>query len=89
MYIKPMVENAVLGKPTIFVTGGPMKRDYTHVLDCREAIVLTINAPRWQRATQRVFNISAGRTYTAAEVAVIVRHVIPEADIKIGGSHSA
>ena len=58
-----------------------MKRDYTHILDCREAIVLTINAPRWQRATQRVLNISAGRTYTAAEVAVIVRHVIPEADV--------
>ena len=34
MYIKPMVENAVRGVPTRFATGGPMKRDYTHVLDC-------------------------------------------------------
>src|SRR5579871_6046529 len=40
MYIKPMVENAVLGKPTRFATGGRMKRDYTHVLDCCDAIMM-------------------------------------------------
>src|SRR5512139_2610506 len=84
MYIKPMVENAILGKPTRFGTGGPMKRDYTHVLDCCEAIVMAVNAPRWQQATQRVLNISAGRTWTAAEVAAVVRRLIPQADIEIG-----
>ena len=46
MYIKPMVENAVRGLPTRFATGGPMKRDYTHVRDCCDAIVLALNAPR-------------------------------------------
>src|SRR6201994_2293470 len=39
MYIKPMVENSVLGKPTRFATGGRMKRDYTHVLACADGIV--------------------------------------------------
>src|SRR6202789_3007864 len=29
MYIKPMVENSVLGRPTRFKTGGRMKGDYT------------------------------------------------------------
>ena len=42
MYIKPMVENAVLGQPTRFATGGPMKRDYTHVLDCSDGIVAAL-----------------------------------------------
>jgi nucleoside-diphosphate-sugar epimerase len=84
MYIKPMVENAVLGKPTRFATGGPMKRDYTHVLDCCDAIVLAIDAPRRLQGAQRILNVAAGRTYTAAEVADIVRHVIPNADIEIG-----
>ena len=66
MYIKPMVENAVRGVPTRFATGGPMKRDYTHVLDCCDAIVLALNAPRNEPGAQRVLNVSAGEAHTAA-----------------------
>jgi UDP-glucose 4-epimerase len=84
MYIKPMVENAVLGKPTRFATGGPMKRDYTHVFDCCDAIVLALNAPRLTQGAQRVLNVSAGRASTAADVAAAVRKLIPGADIEIG-----
>jgi nucleoside-diphosphate-sugar epimerase len=84
MYIKPMVENAVLGRPTRFATGGPMKRDYTHVLDCLDAILLALNAPRLRQGEQRVLNIAAGKACTADEVAATVRRVIPGADIEIG-----
>ena len=61
MYIKPMVENAIRGLPTRFATGGPMKRDYTHVLDCCDAIVLALNAPRNGPGAQRVLNVAAGQ----------------------------
>jgi len=88
MYIKPMVENAVRGAPTRFATGGPMKRDYTHVADCCDAIVLALNAPRLPAGTQRVLNVAAGKAHTAAEVAAIVRSVIPGADIAIGDTLS-
>jgi nucleoside-diphosphate-sugar epimerase len=84
MYIKPMVENAVLGVPTRFATGGPMKRDYTHVLDCCDAIVLALDAPRLPNGAQRVLNIAAGKAHTAAHVADVVRKVVPGADIMIG-----
>jgi len=84
MYIKPMVENAVMGVPTRFATGGPMKRDYTHVFDCCDAIVLVLNAPRLKAGEQRVLNVAAGRACTAAEVADTVRRIIPGADIEIG-----
>jgi len=84
MYIKPMVENAVLGRPTRFETGGPMKRDYTHVLDCGEAVVAALGAPRWTAGEQRVLNIAAGQARTASEVAQAVRNVLPGADIEIG-----
>ena len=84
MYIKPMVENAVLGVPTRFATGGPMKRDYTHVLDCCDAIMLALDAPRLPNGEQRVLNIAAGEAHTAARVADIVRAVVPGADITIG-----
>jgi nucleoside-diphosphate-sugar epimerase len=84
MYIKPMVENAVRGVPTRFATGGPMKRDYTHVLDCVDAILLALNAPRLTTGEQRVLNVAAGRACTAAEVAATVRNIIPGAAIEIG-----
>ncbi|HZP79502.1 MAG TPA: NAD(P)-dependent oxidoreductase [Pseudolabrys sp.] len=86
MYIKPMVENAVLGKPTRFASGGPMKRDYTHVLDCCDAIMMALGTARWPIGEQRILNVAAGRACTAAEVAGIVRRVIPGADIEIGNT---
>jgi nucleoside-diphosphate-sugar epimerase len=83
LYIKPMVEDAVLGKPTRIVSGGPMKRDYTYVLDCAAAIVLAVEATL-DTDRQRVLNISAGRVFTAAAVADVVRNIVPGADIEIG-----
>ncbi|MBV8836973.1 MAG: NAD(P)-dependent oxidoreductase [Alphaproteobacteria bacterium] len=88
MYIKPMVENAVRGAPTRFATGGPMRRDYTHVQDCCDAIVLALQAPRLQAGAQRVLNVAAGKAYSAAQVAALVRRVIPSADIEIGDTLS-
>lgn len=84
MYIKPMVENSVLGRPTRFATGGRMKRDYTHVRDCADGIVTALQAPRWKAGEQRVINVASGNARTAAEVAKIVRDKIPGADIEIG-----
>jgi nucleoside-diphosphate-sugar epimerase len=84
MYIKPMVENAVLGKPTRFATGGRMKRDYTHVADCSDGVVTALVAPPWKTGEQRVINVASGNARTASEVAKIVRDTIPGADIEIG-----
>ena len=83
MYIKPMIENSVLGRPTRFKTGGRMKRDYTHVLDCSDGIVTALLAPPWKSGEQRVINVASGSARTAAEVAKIVRDMIPGADIEI------
>lgn len=84
MYIKPMVENSVRGKPTRFATGGRMKRDYTHVLDCSDGIVAALLASPWKAGEQRVINVASGNARTASEVARIVRATIPGADIEIG-----
>jgi nucleoside-diphosphate-sugar epimerase len=84
MYIKPMVENSVAGKPTRFATGGRMKRDYTHVLDCSDGIVAALMSPPWKVGEQRVINVASGNARTASEVARIVRDTIPGADIEIG-----
>ncbi|UUZ77221.1 SDR family oxidoreductase [Polaromonas sp. P1(28)-13] len=49
LHLKPVVENAVVGKPTRFATGGSMKRNYTHVLDC---VVLNVAAGRLCTASE-------------------------------------
>jgi nucleoside-diphosphate-sugar epimerase len=88
MYIKPMVEGAVTGQPVRFATGGPMKRDYTYVVDCADAILRAIEAPL-EPGGQRILNVAAGAARTAAEVAAIVRRLIPGADIEIGDTLNA
>ena len=87
MYIKPMVEGAVAGTQVRFETGGPMKRDYTYVLDCADAILRAIEVSL-ENPPQRIFNMARGEARTAAEVAAIVRRVIPGADIEIGDTLS-
>jgi UDP-glucose 4-epimerase len=82
MYIKHMVENAVLGRPTHFDTGGPMKRDYTYVIDCAEAICRAVDT----KSDQSVLNVSSGSLYTASAVAEMVRRIMPGAQIEIGDS---
>jgi len=83
MYIKPMVEDAVCRRPTRFSSGGPMKRDYTYVLDCADAVMRALAAPR-ERPGPRILNVAAGQAITAADVACVVRKVLPDADIEIG-----
>jgi len=82
MYIKPMVEDAVAGRPTRLPGGGPMRRDYTYVLDCADAVLRAVAAPAWGDAP-RVLNVAAGHAVTATEVAGVVRAVVPGADITI------
>lgn len=87
MYIKPMVENSVLGLQTNFPTGTEMVRDYTYVKDSAAAVLKALEADG-AALSQRVFNTSAGRLYSAGEVARIVREVLPDARIEIGSGLS-
>jgi nucleoside-diphosphate-sugar epimerase len=82
MFVKPMVEGAVLGQAVRFATGGPFPRSYTHIEDVSSLIVAILDAPN---GADRVFyGAHGGALTTAAEVAAIVRELIPRADIEIG-----
>ena len=83
MYIKPMVESAVLGQPCEFPTGGDMPRDYTYVRDSAKAVIKALGVDKG-RIEQRVFNVSGGTLYSAREVAEFVKEVVPGAAISIG-----
>jgi UDP-glucose 4-epimerase len=82
-YIKPMIENSVMGLPTRFETGGDMKRTLTYIGDVIQGVRKALEVDK-DRLQDRIFNIAAGRVYTAFELADIIRELLPSADISIG-----
>jgi len=87
IYIKPMVEGAVRGESVRFSSGASFPRDYTHVDDVASLVSSLLNAPS---TADRVFYGATGRPLvTAAQVAQIVRDLVPGADIEIGDAMSA
>jgi nucleoside-diphosphate-sugar epimerase len=87
MYIKPMIENSVRGIPTRFSTGGDMCRDYTHVKDIAQAVVKALDVSA-ATLKQRIFNVGSGTMHSAAQVAAMVRTLLPQAEIEIGAGLS-
>ncbi|MHB8619838.1 MAG: NAD-dependent epimerase/dehydratase family protein, partial [Chloroflexota bacterium] len=83
MYVKPMVENSLQGQASVFATGAPMPRDYTHVKDIAQAVVKAVSAPA-DALRQRVFLVGSGEVRTAGDVAAVVRGLVPGARIEIG-----
>jgi len=83
MYIKPMVENPLTGRPCTFSTGAGLRRSFTYVKDCVDAVLraLDANSSKLQR---RVFVIAEGEMYSIETVANLVRRLIPGADITVG-----
>ena len=83
MYVRPMVEETVDGRPVRFDTGGDMPRDYTYVLDVARATVAALFVPP-DRLRQRIFNIATGKLTTASQLGALVRRELAEADIEVG-----
>lgn len=84
IYIKPMVEDALLGRATRFEAGSDMPRDYTHAADVATLVRCCVDVPAAQ-VRDRVFHVGTGlEPVTAGHVAQIVRELVPGADIEIG-----
>ena len=88
IFVKPMVENAVHGRPTRFPHGREFPRDYTHVEDVAQLTLKALDAPA-DRVRDRIFYAATGEPLrTAGELAEVVRATVPSADIDIGGGLS-
>jgi nucleoside-diphosphate-sugar epimerase len=80
-YMKQFVEPAVRGEAVRVPSGGRLPRDYTHVIDVARLAVAILEAPP---DADRVFYAATGEPLvTAAEVAQMVRELVPGADIAI------
>jgi UDP-glucose 4-epimerase len=87
LYVKPFVEESLLGRPVRFETGGDMKRDYTYIEDVVRGINLALHAP--SSLSYRIYNITSGEDMiSASQVADVVKELIPNADIEIKGGLS-
>jgi nucleoside-diphosphate-sugar epimerase len=82
IYVKPMVEGAVRGEPVRFATGGGYPRDYTHVEDVAGLTTAMLEAP--VDADSIFYGATGEPLVTTAEVAAIIRELVPGADVEIG-----
>jgi len=76
-----MIENAMLGKPTIIPQGGDERSDLVYVKDAANSIVLACFA---QNLKHHDFNIGTGKSYSLEDLANALRKIFPEAVIEIG-----
>jgi len=76
-----MIENAMLGKPTIIPRGGDEKADMVYVKDVANSIVLACFA---RNLKHHVFNIGTGKAYKLEDFASAIKKIYPEAVFKIG-----
>jgi UDP-glucose 4-epimerase len=82
MFIKNMIENALQNKTTEFKTGGELRRDYTYVKDCVNALICALNAED-KKLIKRVYLTASGEIFSGGQVAQLVREVINGAVIEI------
>ena len=89
IFIKPMAEDAVHGRPTRFANGREFPRDYTHVQDVAQMTLRALDAPA-ASIVDRIFYAATGQALrTAGDVAEIIKGLIPSADISVGPGLSA
>ncbi len=89
IFIKPMVEDALHGRPTRFANGQEFPRDYTHVDDVAQMTLRALDVPA-ESVRDRIFYAATGQPLrTAGDVARIVKGAIQSADIAIGPGLSA
>ena len=68
------IENALFGKPLLLEGGGSGRLDFTHIDDLVEGIVRSLIL---EGGRSRTFNITFGNARTIAELAAIVKELIP------------
>ena len=75
-----MIEDALVGRATRLDYGKGFPRQWVHVDDVADGIVLALDS---EDRKGRVYNLSAGINPTIDEAAAIVRELLPGADIDL------
>ncbi len=70
------IENALSGKPLLLEGGGQGRLDFTHISDLVDGITSSIAV---HKGSTNTFNLTFGNARTIAELAAIVKDVVPDA----------
>lgn len=81
--IRPMIIDALEGRPTRFPDGGRVGRSYTHAADVAEVAVLAAFHETPPGGDRIFFAGAEGPLVTQGEIAELVTELIPGADIEI------
>lgn len=79
--IRTMILDALQGRATRVPFGRDFHRQYIHVEDAAAALIAALDAPA---IGQMAYNVTGGTYRTLAEIADVVRQVLPGADIELG-----
>jgi UDP-glucose 4-epimerase len=87
IYLNELLEGALRGETVRLTHGGKHPRDYSHVDDIAGIMVAALQAPS-DRLKHRCFYAASGcdPLITAAEVARMVRELVPDAEVHIDDS---
>lgn len=72
------IENALAGRPLLLEGGGDGRLDFTYIEDLAEGMVRALGL-HGGRGTSDTFNLTYGNARTIAELAAIVKEVVPTA----------
>lgn len=76
-----MIENAMLGQPTIIPRGGEQKTDLVYTKDAARGVVLACFV---QNPKHRIFHIASGKAHKLEDMVNAVRKIYPDAVFEIG-----
>lgn len=82
LYIKPVVESAVLGREINLGAVGDARRDLIYVEDAARAMVAALEAEE-SRLSSRLFNIGVGRMHSVFDIVGAVREAQPDSRISV------
>ena len=71
------IENALSGKPLLLEGGGGGRLDFTHIADLTDGIIRALAFHAGPNSSQ-TFNLTYGNARTIAELAAIVKNVVPK-----------
>ena len=72
------IENAMLGKPLLLEGGGDGRLDFTYIADLVDGMARALAFHRGPE-TSETFNLTFGNARTIAELAAIVKEIVPDA----------
>lgn len=79
-----LIENAILGAPTVISQGGDERDDIVYVRDVAQSIGLAATTARRGAA---VYNVGQGRAFSLHDMAAAIRTRYPSAQIDIGAGY--